>query len=62
MARQGFIGIALANSPEFVAAAQGGKPVFGTNPMAVGIPQAGSSPFTVSQIDLNLWQPWMKLY
>jgi len=53
MARQGFIGIALANSPEFVAAAQGGKPVFGTNPMAVGIPQAGSSPFTVSQIDLT---------
>jgi LDH2 family malate/lactate/ureidoglycolate dehydrogenase len=49
MARQGCIGIAMANSPEFVAAAPGGKPVFGTNPMAVGIPQAGKEyPFTVS--------------
>lgn len=47
MARKGVIGIALANSPEFVAAAKGGKPVFGTNPLAVGIPQAGTSPFTV---------------
>jgi len=46
MAKKGYIGIALANSPEFVAAAPGGKSVFGTNPMAVGIPQAGSSPFT----------------
>jgi len=47
MARQGCIGIALANSPEFVAAAAGGKTVFGTNPMAVGIPQAGTGyPFT----------------
>lgn len=47
MARQGCIGIALANSPEFVSAAAGAKSVFGTNPMAVGIPQAGSEyPFT----------------
>jgi LDH2 family malate/lactate/ureidoglycolate dehydrogenase len=48
MARQGIVGIAMANSPEFVSAAKGGKPVFGTNPMAVGIPQKGSFPFTVS--------------
>lgn len=47
MAQQNCIGIALCNSPEFVAAAQGGKPVFGTNPMAVGIPQASGYPFTV---------------
>jgi len=33
MAKKGFIGIAMANSPEFVAAAKGGKPVFGTNPL-----------------------------
>lgn len=33
MAKKGVIGIALANSPEFVAAAKGGKPVFGTNPL-----------------------------
>ena len=47
MARQGIIGIAMCNSPEFVAAAKGGKPVFGTNPLAVGIPQKGCVPFTV---------------
>jgi len=48
MARQGMVGVILANSPEFVAAAPGGKGVFGTNPMAVGIPLQGSPyPFTV---------------
>lgn len=48
MAKEGLIGIAMANSPEFVAAAPGGKRVFGTNPLAVGIPQSGghSHPFT----------------
>ena len=40
MAKQGVIGIALANSPEFVAAAPGGKAVFGTNPIAFGIPSS----------------------
>jgi LDH2 family malate/lactate/ureidoglycolate dehydrogenase len=50
MARQGIIGIAMCNSPEFVAAAKGGKPVFGTNPMAFGIPQKGTVPFTVRYI------------
>ena len=38
MAEKGVIGVALANSPEFVAAAAGGKPVFGTNPLAVAVP------------------------
>lgn len=48
MAREGFVGIALCNSPEFVAAAPGGQGVFGTNPLAVGIPVAESEyPFTV---------------
>lgn len=47
MARRGFIGVAMANSPELVAAAQGGKRVFGTNPMAVGVPLAAAYPFTV---------------
>ena len=46
MAKKGFIGIALANSPEFVAAARGGKAVFGTNPIAFGIPQSGGPPLT----------------
>jgi len=49
IARKGYIGIAMCNSPEFVAAAKGAKPVFGTNPLAVGIPQKGSYPFTVSR-------------
>lgn len=40
MAQKGVIGIAMANSPEFVAAAAGGKPVFGTNPLAVAVPTA----------------------
>lgn len=42
MAKRGVIGLCFANSPEFVAAAPGGKPVFGTNPLAVGIPSAAS--------------------
>lgn len=41
MAARGVIGICMANSPEFVAAAAGGKPVFGTNPVAVGVPTTG---------------------
>ena len=43
---KGVIGIALANSPEFVAAAAGSTPVFGTNPVAFGIPRAGGPPLT----------------
>ena len=46
MAEKGVIGLALANSPEFVAAAPGGKPVFGTNPIAFGIPRADGPPMT----------------
>ena len=44
MAKQGVIGIAVANSPEFVAPAKGAKAAFGTNPMAFGLPRAGASP------------------
>lgn len=46
MARKGYIGIAMCNSPEFTSAAKGAKPVFGTNPLAVGIPQKDLYPFT----------------
>jgi len=46
IAKKGYVGIALANSPEFVAAAAGGKAVFGTNPIAFGIPRAGAPPLT----------------
>ena len=47
IAKKGYVGIALANSPEFVAAAAGGKAVFGTNPIAFGIPRGvGQPPLT----------------
>lgn len=46
MAQKGLIGISVANSPEFVAAAAGGKPVFGTNPLAVAVPTAGGGTFS----------------
>uniref|UniRef100_A0A7S0JH47 Malate dehydrogenase n=1 Tax=Calcidiscus leptoporus TaxID=127549 RepID=A0A7S0JH47_9EUKA len=46
MAERGLIGIALANSPEFVAAGAGGKAVFGTNPIALGFPRASAPPLT----------------
>ena len=46
IAKKGYVGIALANSPEFVAAAAGGKAVFGTNPIAFGIPKANGPPLT----------------
>jgi LDH2 family malate/lactate/ureidoglycolate dehydrogenase len=50
------VGIALANSPEFVAAAPGGKRVFGTNPLAVGVPVADSdAPFTVRSDFKHRW-------
>ena len=45
IAKKGLVGIVLANSPEFVAAAPGGTPVFGTNPLAVGVPRAAGPPF-----------------
>ncbi len=45
IAKHGLVGIVLANSPEFVAAAPGGTPVFGTNPLAVGVPRSVGAPF-----------------
>ncbi|KAG7340324.1 malate dehydrogenase [Nitzschia inconspicua] len=47
MARKGYVGLAAANSPELVSASPGAQPVFGTNPLAVGIPtKQGDEPFT----------------
>lgn len=46
IAKKGYIGIAIANSPEFVAAAPGAKAVFGTNPIAFGIPRSVGPPLT----------------
>ena len=49
MAAKGYVGIALCNSPESVAAAPGAKAAFGTNPLAVGVPMPdGKPPFAVS--------------
>jgi LDH2 family malate/lactate/ureidoglycolate dehydrogenase len=44
IAQTGAIGIACGNSPEFVAVTEGAKAVFGTNPIAFGIPVAGQNP------------------
>lgn len=44
-AKRGVVCLALANSPEFVAAAAGGAPIFGTNPLAVGVPTGSGDPF-----------------
>ena len=41
MAQQGFIGIAMSQSPEYVAPHGSTEPIFGTNPIAVGVPTAG---------------------
>lgn len=50
IAKHGYIGVAMCNSPELVVAAKGSKSTFGTNPIAISIPQSTSSlyPFTVS--------------
>ena len=44
IAKKGYIGIALANSPEFVAPAKGAAATFGTNPIAFGFPKGETSP------------------
>ena len=45
IARAGFIGFAIAQSPEFVAPHGATEAIFGTNPVAIGIPAAeGSDP------------------
>jgi len=46
MAKQGCIGIVASALPEFVSATGGGKPVFGTNPIAFGIPRESGPPLT----------------
>jgi LDH2 family malate/lactate/ureidoglycolate dehydrogenase len=46
MARQGLIGIALSQSPEYVAPHGSSQAVFGTNPIAVGAEPRGGSLLT----------------
>ena len=40
VAKQGLIGLVFAQSPEFVAPHNAIEPIFGTNPIGVGIPSA----------------------
>jgi LDH2 family malate/lactate/ureidoglycolate dehydrogenase len=48
VAREGMIGIVLAQSPEFVAPHGAKQAIFGTNPIAVGIPSAeGADPMVM---------------
>ena len=44
LAEQGFVGIMLSQSPELVAPHGTSQAVFGTNPVAVGCPQAEGQP------------------
>jgi L-2-hydroxycarboxylate dehydrogenase (NAD+) len=44
IAASGNIGIVCGNSPEFVAVTEGAKAVFGTNPIAFGIPVKDANP------------------
>lgn len=40
----GFVGLGFANATAMMAPVGGSKPVFGTNPWAFGVPQAGADP------------------
>ena len=40
IARQGLIGVAMSQSPEYVAPHGTTEPIFGTNPIAIGVPMA----------------------
>lgn len=46
-AREGMIGMAMANGPVAMAPIGGKEPVLGTNPLAIAIPAAGRKPFVL---------------
>ena len=47
IARAGYIGIALSQSPEMVAPHGASEPIFGTNPIAISVPTGeGQNPIT----------------
>ena len=46
-AREGMIGIAMANGPVAVAPIGGKEPMLGTNPLAIAIPLEGRAPFVL---------------
>ena len=48
LAQQGYVGIMMSQSPEFVAPHGSSQAVFGTNPIAIACPQAhGHAPLVV---------------
>lgn len=51
LARSGLVGLAFSNSPAAMAPWGGARPVFGTNPIAFGVPRAHADPVVV---DLSL--------
>ena len=44
LAEEGFVGVMLSQSPELVAPHGSSQALFGTNPLAVGCPQADGQP------------------
>jgi (2R)-3-sulfolactate dehydrogenase (NADP+) len=53
IARAGFIGLMMANTPKAIAPWGGAAPVYGTNPIAFAAPRDGADPLV---IDLSLSQ------
>ena len=51
LARKGYIGLMFANTPKAMAAADGTRAVFGTNPISFACPRSSSDPIV---IDLSL--------
>jgi len=49
LAQQGFVALALANSPALMSLGGARNPVLGTNPLAYGIPRPGELPVVIDQ-------------
>lgn len=49
LARQGFIALAMANSPALMSLGGARKSILGTNPLAYGIPRPGKLPIVIDQ-------------
>jgi (2R)-3-sulfolactate dehydrogenase (NADP+) len=49
LAQQGFLALALANSPALMSLGGAPRPILGTNPLAYGIPRPGHLPIVIDQ-------------
>lgn len=49
LAQQGFLAVAMANSPALMSLGGAPRPVLGTNPLAYGIPRPGQLPIVIDQ-------------